>query len=149
MQSLIHVFRNAVSHGLKTEEDREQSESMTTSNITFSVKPNCSNFTIEITDTGKGIDTYKLADNLIKQNIINSDQLESINEQDLLLKVFEIGLSTKSDITTDHGRGIGLSEVKSQLTKINGQVSLKSKLNIGTSFIFTIPFETDEKIRQA
>jgi len=140
MQSLIHVFRNAVSHGLETEDERFLSGATGTAKITLTVQPNSSNFIITITDTGKGIDTYKLTDYLIKKNIMSSEKLKDIDKQTLLLKIFEIGLSTKSDITTDHGRGIGLSEVKSQLTKINGHVTLESKLNIGTSFIFTVPF---------
>ena len=41
------------------------------------------------------------------------------------------------------GTGLGMSIVKKLVEKMGGTIKLKSKLNIGSTFTFTIPFELD------
>jgi len=135
MQSLLHVFRNAVTHGIETLEERECLGKETSGNISVCVIDHNDNFTIEIEDDGKGIDT----DAIKHRYVTNSDADKSLNKENILNRIFDMGASSKPNVSIDSGRGVGLTEVKHQIKKLNGKIIVKSIKNEGTSFSFNIP----------
>lgn len=135
MQSLLHVFRNAVTHGIETLDERECLGKETSGNISVCVIDHNDNFTIEIEDDGKGIDT-----DLIKHRFItNNGSDKDLKKDNLLNRIFDMGASTKVNASLDSGRGVGLTEVKHQITKLGGKIIVKSIKNEGTSFSFNLP----------
>ena len=62
-----------------------------------------------------------------------SDNGYGISKTDMK-KIFEPSFTTKSS-----GMGLGLSMIKSIVTAYNGQITFKSKSNVGTTFNITFP----------
>ncbi len=53
--------------------------------------------------------------------------------------IFDRFYTIKDDTNMQHGAGLGLSIVQSLIKKINGKIILKSKENVGTTFIIILP----------
>ena len=135
IKSLIHIFRNSVDHGIESADTRvsNNKDEIGTLSCSFEVKNNI--LQIIITDDGAGIDIQMIKQKLLDKNI-NTDNL---SENDYYKYIFEDNFSTKEEITDVSGRGIGMSAVKVELEKLNGNHEVQSGLNIGTTFIFNIP----------
>ena len=53
--------------------------------------------------------------------------------------IFEPGFSTAVEVTNISGRGVGLDVVRKQIEKLNGSVTVWSKLGEGTRFTIKLP----------
>jgi two-component system sensor histidine kinase/response regulator len=104
------ILRNVVSNSVKGDEIKIIS--ISDENTT----------TIEIIDTGSGIDQGKLA------------ELNEGNKQML----------RDSESDQESGTGLGLVLVKDLLEIMNGTLDIKSKLNEGTQIIITLPNKSSE-----
>jgi len=60
--------------------------------------------------------------------------------------IFKDGFSTKTEVTTISGRGVGLSAIYHELKKIQGTVEIQTVAGKGSKFIFT--FSTDSYTMQ-
>ena len=138
--SLLHVFRNSIDHGTETREERVSKNKSDIANIeiSFSKKGN-KIFNITISDDGKGIDP-----NLIKSLAIKNEKLKKINfnemkDNEIISLIFESGFSSKEDVTTISGRGVGMDAVKNETEKLGGEISVRSKIDEGTTFYIKLP----------
>ena len=138
--SLLHVFRNSVDHGTETREERvsKNKSEMANIEISFSKKGN-KFFNITINDDGKGIDP-----NLIKSLAIKNEKLKKINftemkDNEIISLIFEPGFSSKEDVTTISGRGVGMDVVKNETEKLGGEIYVKSKIDEGTTILIKLP----------
>lgn len=62
--------------------------------------------------------------------------------EDFLKHIFEPFAQEKNDARSVYnGSGLGMSIVKELIDKMNGSITIKSKINVGSTFIITIPFE--------
>jgi chemotaxis protein histidine kinase CheA len=66
-------------------------------------------------------------------------RLPAATQDDLIRAMFVSGLTTKGEITTTSGRGVGLSAVGQQVDDLGGRISIISKPNQGTCFRFVFP----------
>ncbi len=135
IKSLIHVFRNSIDHGIEIADVRVEKDKDEKGMIACEFKVVDNNLKITILDDGAGIDVDKIKEKLINQSI----DISNLNEQELYNYIFEEQFSTKDDTTDISGRGIGMSAVKYELDKLNGEVKITSKKDIGTTIEFTIP----------
>lgn len=134
-KSLVHVFRNSLYHGIETVDERKKLNKNETATIKCSVSKDNDNIVMTVSDDGKGLDLNALKEKLIKMDLYNT----SMDDQEILQSVFIEGFSTENKENEISGRGIGLSAVKKELDKLCGTVDIKSELNKGTTFTFSIP----------
>ncbi|MDP4142872.1 MAG: ATP-binding protein [Bacillota bacterium] len=130
-KSLIHVFRNAIDHGIELPQQRLKKGKSEYGEISCSVNKDEDNIYIIIKDDGQGLDFDKLAD-IVKDRKMTIDN----NVTEI---IFRNGISTKKEATEVSGRGAGLSAVKEQVEQLNGTIKVRSELHKGTSFEITIP----------
>jgi two-component system chemotaxis sensor kinase CheA len=130
---LVHVVRNAVDHGLETPAERERAGKLERPKLRFSTAVNGRKLVVEIEDYGRGINWQGVKDAAVKMG------LPTASEDDLLRAMFTPGLSTKGQVTTASGRGVGLSAISQQVDDLGGQIAVISKPNQGTCFRFVFP----------
>ena len=135
IKSLIHVFRNSIDHGIESPEQRVDINKDEKGTLLCNFETRDENLYINISDDGAGIDIEKLAKKLESKGVDCSNK----SEKEILLHIFDDNLSTKDSVSNLSGRGVGMSAVKYELDKLKGEVFIKSKKNIGTSFEFVIP----------
>ncbi len=133
--SLVHVFRNMMDHGLETESDRIEKgkEPAGKIEIVFE-KTDLNQFVMQIRDDGNGIDRQKV---LSKIKELNPEKdYDHLSEAEIYQLIFLPDFSTKDEVSTISGRGVGLNSVKDEVDKIGGVVEVESELNKGCNFIF-------------
>lgn len=134
---LIHIIRNAVDHGIEPPEVRKEKGKPPTGRIELLAYQKGNNVYIEVKDDGKGIDTEKIKEKLIKIGKLAPDQ--DVSDEYLIQTIFTPGFSEKDVATELSGRGVGLDVVKSNLARLRGIVDVKTEKEKGTSFILTLP----------
>ncbi|MGB5792646.1 ATP-binding protein, partial [Poseidonibacter sp.] len=135
IKSLVHVFRNSVDHGIETLDERYEIGKDEIGTISCSIFQKEDNLHIIIADDGKGLDIQKIEEKAQQMGIDTS----SLNTEQVYKLIFNDKLSTNDEITTLSGRGVGMSVVKYEIEKLNGEINISSQVNIGTTFEFIIP----------
>jgi two-component system chemotaxis sensor kinase CheA len=139
-KSLVHIFRNAVDHGIEEPDERLLNDKKESGNIQCDVKLSDNNFIIRIADDGTGIDLEDLRDKILSKAIIDQNTLSSIPDDELIQYIFRDNVSTRDSVTELSGRGVGLSAVYAEVNKLGGRIEVISSPKSGTEFIITIPF---------
>jgi len=133
--SLVHVFRNAVVHGIGTPDYRESLQKNPFGTLKVSQKVEAGILSIRIEDDGSGIDIGKLRARLSPQQ-----RQAYVSPEQEMCSLFELSQNTDNhDADKYSGRVIGLSAVKQELDKVGGSVVVESEVGVGTTFIFNVP----------
>jgi len=125
-----------VDHGIEDTEERIMLGKEEYGQITFEVALLGKELCIEISDDGRGIDVGVIGQKAIEKGIVPQEKIASMEEQSIMELIFSAGLSTKDNITSISGRGIGLDVVKSIVEKMGGSVMVRSQVGVGTTFTF-------------
>ncbi len=91
---------------------------------------------IKYTNIGSIVLSVKYFDDNL--NITVSDTGKGISEEDIL-HIFDKFFKVDTDDTTYNSHGVGLYIVDTLIKLLNGKISIKSQINIGTSFVVIIP----------
>lgn len=139
-KSMVHVFRNAVDHGIESPDDRIDSGKDMMGNINCYIREVDDMIEVIVKDDGKGIDL-----DLVKEKLIESgysqDQLDTMSRASLLQKIFDDNFSTKNTTTMVSGRGVGLAAVRKEVETLGGSIFVESELGVGTTFKFILPLK--------
>ncbi len=140
----IHIFRNMVDHGIETEDERIEKTKSQKGVITVEFISNGDNFIINMNDDGRGINTKKIKQKLLKNELMPEDNIQKLDESELINSIFLPGLSTKEQVSYLSGRGIGMDAVRDEVEKLGGNISVTSKIDEGTKFSITLPYVKKE-----
>ncbi len=131
--SLRHLVRNAVAHGIQTPEERRAAGRPEKGSILVSAAMQGNRMEVRVEDDGRGL-------NLALLSAATGESTQSKQpEADLLRRVFEPGVSTSATVTRLSGRGIGLDIVKSNVEKLRGAVDVSQVPTGGAAFTLTLP----------
>jgi len=136
---LIHLLRNAVSHGIERPDEREAHGKPKTGTIWLRAFQRSGRVVIEVQDDGHGIDVEKVKQVALKKKFANFDELFKMPEQEILGFIFAPGLTTSPTVTDVSGRGVGLDVVRTEAEKLKGQVHLSSRPGQGTTLTVELP----------
>jgi two-component system chemotaxis sensor kinase CheA len=137
--SLIHLIRNCVGHGIETPDERKAANKPAEGVITLSARAETDSVVIEISDDGRGLNYERIKSKAIKKGLITAEEAEKLSKDDLGMIIFEPGFSTMDQVTAISGRGVGMDVVKKTLDSIGGIVRLVSTEGAGTVIQLTLP----------
>ncbi len=137
--SLVHLVRNAVSHGIESKEERAKTNKKQKGKVYLRAKNEKDTVIIEVSDDGAGIDAEKIKKKAIEKNVISKEIAEQMNKHEILNCVFEPGFSTSDEVTAVSGRGVGMDVVKRAAESIGGRVEISSELGKGTTTTMFLP----------
>tara|TARA_B100000029_G_scaffold249100_1_gene245872 strand:- start:1097 stop:3706 length:2610 start_codon:yes stop_codon:yes gene_type:complete len=135
----IHLFRNMVDHGIETEDERIEKTKPRKGSIKVNFKIIENSFLITLIDDGAGIDPEKVRQIVAEKGLKSNQEISQLKPEDFINMIFLPGLSTKPDITEVSGRGVGMDAVKEEVEKLNGEISVTSKVDEGTMFTVKLP----------
>ncbi|QGN34372.1 response regulator [Microlunatus sp. Gsoil 973] len=133
--SLLHLIRNAVDHGVESAEQREREGKPAEATIRLHAMQLGGDVVIAVSDDGRGIDTTRIRRDAHRLGI----DTEGLAEQDLVDLSFQPGLSTAQFVTDVSGRGVGLDVVRSNVEAAHGRVEVRSEAGVGTEFRIIVP----------
>lgn len=139
-KSLVHVFRNAVDHGIEDPDSRLLADKDETATIRCSVQTDVGRLTIAIEDDGKGVDVDAVKARALATGLISVETAATIADSDVFDLIFSEGLSTRSEVSDISGRGIGLSAVRQELDRLGGHMHVESEPGRRTRLEFTLPY---------
>lgn len=136
---LIHILRNAVSHGIESPEDRTRSGKPRTGTVFLKASHQGSRVRIEVRDDGRGINREQILQSAIKKNIVKSEEAASMSDREIVNLIFAPGFSTSPIITDISGRGVGLDVVRRGIQDLKGEVTVDAALGGGTRVLIELP----------
>ncbi|RVK70918.1 hybrid sensor histidine kinase/response regulator, partial [Sinorhizobium meliloti] len=131
--SLRHLVRNAVAHGIQTPEERRTAGRPEKGRILVSAAMRGNRMEVRVEDDGRGLNLALLS--AATGESTHGKQAEA----DILRRVFEPGVSTSATVTSLSGRGIGLDIVKRNVEKLRGAVDVSQVPTGGAAFTLTLP----------
>lgn len=137
--SLIHLIRNSVGHGIESPDTRKEKGKTGEGNVTLSASSESDRVLIKISDDGAGIDSDRIKRKAIEKGIITEQEASQLSDRDLIKLIFEPGFSTMDSVTAISGRGVGMDVVKKALDSIGGSIHVESVVGEGTIFILSLP----------
>lgn len=141
---LVHLFRNCVDHGIESESARlglgKSSDGHIGVEFEILKYDNSSKLNITIKDDGAGIDPERIRNKLI--SLSPGTDFSSLNDKELIAKIFDPFFSTRDEVSALSGRGVGMSAIKEVVDAMNGQIEIESQVGKGSNFSFIIPIST-------
>jgi two-component system chemotaxis sensor kinase CheA len=137
--ALLHIVRNAVSHGLESPETRRAAGKPATGRLIISALTERDDVLIQVQDDGRGIDTEAVRKKAIRNGLVTAEAAAVLDEQEVWALLFEPGFSMADKITDISGRGVGLDVVKLAIDSLGGRLRVNSELGKGTTFTLVLP----------
>ena len=136
---LMHLLRNAADHGLESGAVRKSKGKPEVGSIFLDAYQDGNNVVIEVRDDGAGINTAAVKEKAIMKGVITPEQGENMSEQEIINLLFSAGFSTSEVVSDVSGSGVGLDVVKSKIESLSGEVEVKSKIDIGSTWTIRLP----------
>jgi two-component system chemotaxis sensor kinase CheA len=133
--SLLHLVRNAVAHGIETPDERVAAGKPRAGIVRLHAMQLGSEVIIVVTDDGRGIDVAALRARAGRLGL-DADDLADDEAQQL---IFHSGLSTAATVSDVAGRGVGLDVVQTRVHAARGHVEVRSEPGTGTEFRVIVP----------
>ena len=136
---LMHLLRNSADHGLESAEVRKERGKPEVGSVFLDAYQDGNNVVIEVRDDGNGIDVEAVKRKAIDRGTITEEQAENMADKDIIDLLFLPSFSTAKQVTDVSGRGVGLDVVKSKIESLSGEVEVKTKLGVGSTFTIRLP----------
>jgi len=137
--SLIHLVRNAVSHGIEDDDLRKKSGKKEAGTVTLNARYERDSVVIEVSDNGNGIDANVIRKKIVEKEMVREEVAKNLPDQDVIMYIFEPGFSNAEVITEVSGRGVGMDVVKKATESIGGQVLVDTELGKGSTIKLLLP----------
>lgn len=135
---IMHLVRNAMDHGIESEEKRVASGKDKKGTIKLSASNTGGEIHITVEDDGKGFDSKKILAKAKAKDLLTKPEGD-YTVKEIYQFLMMPGFSTNETVTEYSGRGVGMDVVKSNVEKVGGTVVLDSKEGVGTIITFKIP----------
>jgi two-component system chemotaxis sensor kinase CheA len=136
---LVHLVRNAVDHGVESVEDRVKAGKPEKSMVELSARQEGDHILITIADDGKGMRPEMIRGKAIEKGLITTEVANTLDENQCLELILLPGFSTKDEISSVSGRGVGMDVVKTNIEKLNGSINIQSEPGKGSVFTISLP----------
>ncbi len=137
MDPLLHLVRNAVSHGLEDAAERVTAGKAPEGTIALRAGTTGETIVIEVEDDGRGIDAHEVISRARTAGLISSEA--ATDDAALLDVICAAGFSTRDGADRASGRGVGMAVVRTVVAELGGTLSLNTQPGKGTCFTIQLP----------
>jgi two-component system chemotaxis sensor kinase CheA len=136
---LMHMIRNAIDHGIEDRDERMRVQKPPVGTIALNAFQKGNHVVIEVEDDGKGMDPSVIIAAAVKRGLVTEAEAKEMSSKEALGLVFNAGFTTRDEVTSLSGRGVGMDIVKTNIAKLGGVVDITSEVGIGTKMTITLP----------
>ncbi len=138
---VMHLLRNAVSHGRETPEARALAGKPERLTVVMNVSAASGRLRIEIADDGPGPDLARLEAAAVEKGLMAArpEGAPPPTAEELLAHAFAPGVSTAQGVDRLAGRGMGLSVVAEAVRKLRGELRLTAGRPWGARVVLSTP----------
>lgn len=135
VEPMLHLVRNAVSHGIEPAAARVAAGKDAIGLITLRAHSAGDQIVIEVVDDGAGLDADRILALARARGVANAAD----EGADLLEILCTPGFSTRDSTDLAAGRGVGMDVVRKTVAEVGGQLQLDTEKGIGTRFTIRLP----------
>jgi two-component system, chemotaxis family, sensor kinase CheA len=135
--SIYHILRNAVDHGVEHPDERRLSGKNARGKIKLEARLEGTRAIISITDDGAGIDQADVLERAVNAGLIAPG--EALSEEETLRLILRPGFSTADEVSAVSGRGVGLDAVERTIHELGGEINISSEKGKATTFQLAVP----------
>ena len=136
---LVHIVRNSIDHGMETPAEREAMGKPRCGRVELAAYQEGRNIIVSVSDDGKGMDPEALKRSAVEKGLMSAEEAERLTKSDALNIIFIPGFSTAKAVSNISGRGVGMDVVKTNISRINGTITIESEVGRGTRITFRLP----------
>jgi two-component system, chemotaxis family, sensor kinase CheA len=136
---VMHMLRNAISHGLETEAERKSARKPAEGRIELTIEARGNQLSVSVEDDGRGIDAAKVAEVAIRKGLIAETAAATLPSADVMRLILLPGFSTSRSVDDLSGRGMGLSVVAQAVARLQGKVDIGPGQHAGTRVSIAAP----------
>ena len=137
---LMHLVRNAVDHGIESNEERKASGKTEKGRVTLSAKTEAGKVWISVEDNGAGLDREKILSKARKKGLLDDNKPDSAYKDKEVYQFITLpGFSTNEQVTEYSGRGVGMDVVVKNIQEIGGSLEIESSPGLGSIMSLKIP----------
>jgi two-component system chemotaxis sensor kinase CheA len=138
-EPLLHLLKNAVTHGIEETEEREKRGKQRRGKIKLTAKRDRNFVLIELSDDGRGIEINEIKNTALKSGIITKEGLSALSPKELVTLITYPGFSRAKKVTEAAGRGVGLNASRIKVESLGGTLNIDTEPNQGTVFSIKLP----------
>ncbi len=127
-EPVMHLLRNALDHGIEKD-----------GKISLSAMRERELIRISVADNGRGIDSDEIRKIAVERKLVDENTAQKMSNEDLYKFLLRPDFSTKKDVTTVSGRGVGLDIVRSLVVELGGRLEIRSEKGKGSTFTIELP----------
>lgn len=136
---LLHLIQNAVAHGIESATERESRGKAAAGHVALSASQEGGFILVEVEDDGRGIDTEAVRRHAVERGFLAAAEAATMPEGEVLNLIFVPGFSTASAVTQTAGRGVGLDVVRTNVSRLNGEIHVETEAGRMTRFVLKLP----------
>lgn len=137
LEPLLHLVRNAVSHGIEAPEVRRTRGKPEAGRLALRASAIGDRICIEVEDDGAGVDIEQVAAAARARGLLGS--ADGLTPGEILDVLAEPGFSTRPEADLASGRGVGMAVVQGAVRELGGEISMRSTPGHGTHFTIELP----------
>lgn len=134
---LLHLVRNAVDHGVETEEERLAAGKPAEGRVRVEADSEGGLVVLRISDDGRGVDVEAVGRAAAAAGLVEPGA--RLSDGHALRLIFRPGFSTAAQASLVSGRGVGLDVVERAVEEAGGEVRVRSVRGRGTTFELRLP----------
>jgi two-component system chemotaxis sensor kinase CheA len=137
--SLVHMLRNAVDHGVEPPEERRAAGKPPAAHVRLQARRAQDKAVVELRDDGQGLSPQKILKVALERGMITPQAAGEMDAAAIFDLICHPGFSTKAEVTGVSGRGVGMGVVKQTMDEVGGTLEIDSQSGQGACFRLTFP----------
>ena len=136
--SLIHLIRNAIDHGIENPDERTAKGKDPKGIVRFWAESIGGTFVFRIADDGKGLDYEQILTSAREKKLLVKNESE-YTKKEILDFILMPGFSTVDQANEYSGRGVGMDVVRNTVDMLGGVLEVNGEKDCGTEFVLKVP----------
>ncbi len=150
--AFIHLFSNAVNHGLETSSQRLAAKKAAQGTIYVEARDLGQHLQFMVYDDGKGLNLEAIRATALARGFIRPQ--DDLSDHELAMMIFKSGVSTADSVSQSAGRGVGMDAIRDMVHEAGGELELlldPGSENGRRSFkvLFTLPKPRQAQVQEA
>jgi len=133
--SLVHLVRNAIDHGIETEDKRSAAGKDARAELCLRADAHGDELWIDVQDDGAGIDWERIRE-------VNGSDRPFSSHAERVRALFADGVTSREEVSELSGRGVGTAAVWEAVRRLQGEVEVSSQPGRGTRVRLRVPCPT-------
>jgi two-component system chemotaxis sensor kinase CheA len=138
-EPLLHAVRNAVDHGVEPPAERRAAGKPEEAVVEVVGLMRGGTLEIRVADDGRGISVERIREKALAGGFVKPEEAAAWTDAQWIDLVFHAGFSTRSEVSSVSGRGLGMEIVRDRIQGLNGSVRIASQPGQGTTLEMRVP----------